>query len=48
MTKNGGKAMDLALDTNTLHNRQRLIDDGTAVGLTCLDETDHVHIHDNP
>ena len=48
MIKNGGKACDLVPDINDKGVREMLIEDAAALGMTALDETDHVHIHDNP
>lgn len=48
MIKNGGKAMDLVPSPNDSETREMLIIDGKSLGLVCIDETTHVHIHDNP
>ena len=48
MLKNGGKACDVVPDNSDLIKRNLLIVDARKLGLVCLDETDHVHIHDNP
>jgi hypothetical protein len=44
----GGKAADVVPDDNSSAARGLVVRDARKLGLTALDESDHVHIHDFP